>query len=66
MLPAHLRIGLGIAYTFQITSIFDRLTLHENVALAARRAMRGLPRGEIEDRVEDVLVHTESLIAKIN
>ena len=36
-LPAHRRIQLGIAYTFQITSIFPRLTVHENVALAARR-----------------------------
>lgn len=35
-LPAHKRIRLGIAYTFQITSIFARLTLHENVALAVR------------------------------
>lgn len=36
-LPAHKRIGLGMAYTFQITSIFARLSLHENVALAVRR-----------------------------
>ncbi|MBX2855428.1 MAG: ATP-binding cassette domain-containing protein, partial [Rhodobacteraceae bacterium] len=34
--PAHRRIGLGMAYTFQITSIFAALSLHENVALAAR------------------------------
>jgi branched-chain amino acid transport system ATP-binding protein len=40
-LPAHKRIQLGIAYTFQITSIFPGLTLHENVALAARRTRRG-------------------------
>ncbi|WP_386629723.1 ABC transporter ATP-binding protein [Sulfitobacter geojensis] len=36
-LPAHKRIQLGIAYTFQITSIFPRLSVHENVAIAARR-----------------------------
>ncbi len=35
-LPAHRRIRLGIAYTFQITSIFARLTLYQNVALAVR------------------------------
>ena len=35
-LPAHARIRLGMAYTFQITSIFSRLSLYENVALAAR------------------------------
>ena len=37
--PAHRRIGLGMAYTFQITSIFSSLSLHENVALAARRKL---------------------------
>jgi branched-chain amino acid transport system ATP-binding protein len=35
-LPAHQRIRLGMAYTFQITSIFQRLPVEENVALAAR------------------------------
>ncbi len=36
-LPAHKRIILGMAYTFQITSIFPGLPVAENVALAARR-----------------------------
>jgi len=36
-LPAHRRIRAGMAYTFQITSVFARLSLAENVALAARR-----------------------------
>lgn len=35
-LPAHRRNLLGMAYTFQITSIFARLPVAENVALAAR------------------------------
>jgi len=35
-LPAHKRISMGMAYTFQITSIFARLSLRENVALALR------------------------------
>lgn len=39
-MPAHRRINLGMAYTFQITSVFQRLTVHENVALAARRQAR--------------------------
>ncbi|MCY4007261.1 MAG: ABC transporter ATP-binding protein [Rhodobacteraceae bacterium] len=39
-LPAHHRIGLGIAYSFQITSVFDRLTVHENVALGVRRHLK--------------------------
>ena len=35
-LPAHARVKLGMAYTFQITSVFQRLAVAENVALAAR------------------------------
>ena len=40
-LPAHRRISLGIAYTFQITSVFASLPVHENVALAVRRCAPG-------------------------
>ncbi len=35
-MPAHQRIRAGMAYTFQITSIYARLSVHENVALALR------------------------------
>jgi len=35
-LPAHARVRLGIAYTFQVTSIYPRLTVADNVALAVR------------------------------
>jgi branched-chain amino acid transport system ATP-binding protein len=35
-LPAHARVRMGIAYTFQITSIFPRLTVFDNVALAVQ------------------------------
>jgi len=38
-LPAHRRVGLGIAYTFQITSIYGNLSVNDNVALAAQSAM---------------------------
>ncbi|MEO1494416.1 MAG: ABC transporter ATP-binding protein [Pseudomonadota bacterium] len=42
-LPAHRRVGLGIAYTFQITSVFANLSLFDNVALAVqRRGVRDL------------------------
>ncbi len=37
--PAHARVVSGIAYTFQITSIFGKLSLYDNVALAARQRM---------------------------
>ena len=33
-LPAHARIRRGMAYTFQITAIYARLSLFDNVALA--------------------------------
>ena len=36
-LPAHARVGLGIAYTFQITAIYARLPVFDNVALAVQR-----------------------------
>ncbi len=36
-LPAFKRVRLGIAYTFQITSIYGNLTVAENVALAAHQ-----------------------------
>jgi len=36
-LPAHARVKRGIAYTFQITSIYSNLTVEENVALASHR-----------------------------
>lgn len=38
-LPAHRRIRRGMAYTFQITSIFTRLPVRENVGLAVRGDM---------------------------
>ena len=47
-LPAHKRIGLGMAYTFQITSVFARLSVFENVALAARRRLHGAAEVEAE------------------
>ncbi|MCL5777784.1 ABC transporter ATP-binding protein [Limibaculum sp. FT325] len=38
-LPAHARVMRGIAYTFQITSVFARMTLLDNVRLAVQRRM---------------------------
>ena len=35
-LPAHRRVQKGIAYTFQITSIYARLSVFDNVALAVQ------------------------------
>jgi branched-chain amino acid transport system ATP-binding protein len=38
-LPAHMRVRRGIAYTFQITSIFANLTAYDNVALPVQRTL---------------------------
>jgi branched-chain amino acid transport system ATP-binding protein len=51
-LPAHKRNLLGMAYTFQITSVFARLPVAENVALAARRHM---PRASVPEAVRAAL-----------
>ncbi|MEP2978415.1 MAG: ABC transporter ATP-binding protein [Lentilitoribacter sp.] len=53
-LPAHQRIRLGIAYTFQITSIFPGLTVARNVELSLRRAKK-LKNKEAADAVLQVL-----------
>ncbi|MEM9231760.1 MAG: ABC transporter ATP-binding protein [Pseudomonadota bacterium] len=63
-LPAHRRIALGMAYTFQITSVFAQLPVAENVGLAARRVTRGaaarravalaLDRVGLSDRVDQI------------
>ncbi len=55
-LPAHKRISLGMAYTFQVTSIFANLDVAENVALAARRHLRGAARvrGAVDRALEQV------------
>ena len=54
-LPAHKRIQLGIAYTFQITSVFSGLSVHENVALAVRRTFDG-EASAFEEKVHAALV----------
>jgi branched-chain amino acid transport system ATP-binding protein len=39
-LSAHRRVGRGIAYTFQITSVYGNLSAFDNVALAVQTGMR--------------------------
>ncbi|AZO65076.1 MULTISPECIES: ABC transporter ATP-binding protein [unclassified Mesorhizobium] len=38
-LPAYARVRLGIAYTFQITSVFANLSAYDNVALPVQRTL---------------------------
>ncbi len=52
-LPAHSRINMGMAYTFQITSVFARLPVAENVGLAARRRLKGA--SEVRNAVHNAL-----------
>ena len=40
-LAPHRRVRRGIAYTFQITSIFSNLTAYDNVALPLQRTLAG-------------------------
>ncbi|MEM6483110.1 MAG: ABC transporter ATP-binding protein [Pseudomonadota bacterium] len=51
-MSADARIRLGMAYTFQITSIFPGLPVPENVALAARNRH---PSSRVDDIVADAL-----------
>lgn len=53
-LAAHRRVRLGIAYTFQITSIFARLSVHDNVALAVQRRLSDRSRLNHEALAEGV------------
>ena len=53
-LPAHKRICLGMAYTFQITSVFAGLPVRENVALGVRRAL-GAESAEVDNAVDHAL-----------
>ena len=57
-LPAPKRIQLGMAYTFQITSIFPGLSVYENVALAAGRLHASNP-SEHHAAVQTVLQRVE-------
>lgn len=55
-LPAHLRVRLGIAYTFQITSVFSNLPVYDNVALPVQRMLEdGRGRGLVRAGVMEVL-----------
>jgi branched-chain amino acid transport system ATP-binding protein len=58
-LAAHERVRRGIAYTFQITSIFANLPVYDNVALAVQRRLldRGGD-GNVRQGVTDALERT--------
>ena len=60
-LPAHKRVMAGIAYTFQITSIFARLSVYDNVALPVQRRLQAqghLRPGALDTGIAEALEKT--------
>ncbi len=58
-LPAHTRIRDGMAYTFQITAVYARLSLFDNIALALRdqsraKALAALELVGLADRADQI------------
>ncbi len=58
-LAPHQRVRLGIAYTFQITSVFANLSAYDNVALAVQRTLAdGRGKGAVRAAVMEALART--------
>ncbi|MFU0504291.1 ABC transporter ATP-binding protein [Pseudaminobacter sp. NGMCC 1.201702] len=58
-MPAHRRVRRGIAYTFQITSVFGHLSAYDNVALPAQRTLEdGSSSGRLHSAVMSALERT--------
>ncbi|MEI4471570.1 ABC transporter ATP-binding protein [Frigidibacter sp. MR17.24] len=53
-MAAHARVRAGIAYTFQITSVYARLPVYDNVALAVQSRHRGDPAARTRAALERV------------
>jgi branched-chain amino acid transport system ATP-binding protein len=63
-LPAFRRVQLGIAYTFQITSVFKNLTVFENAALAAQNRTRDEARKKAFDKGANAALDRVGLSAR--
>ena len=65
-LPAHKRVALGMARTFQVTEIFPELTVFENIRISAevganwslRAWLSSSERAELVRRIDETLVMT--------
>jgi branched-chain amino acid transport system ATP-binding protein len=58
-MPAYKRVRLGVAYTFQITSVFANLTAFDNVALPVQRTLTdGRTKGQVRTGVMAALDRT--------
>ena len=54
-MPAWRRVRLGIAYTFQITSIYPALPVYDNIAIGAQvRAQGAVPAGQVASRIDAI------------
>ncbi len=64
-LPAHARVARGIAYTFQITSIFANLTCRENILLPAQR--RAVAEAGLFGRIDEAALNdrAEAILARV-
>ena len=62
-LKAHARVARGIAYTFQITSVFKAMSVRDNVMLAAQRrlssGMIGPDPARLEQATAEALAHVD-------
>jgi branched-chain amino acid transport system ATP-binding protein len=59
------RAGLGIAYTFQVTSIFRSLTVFDNVALAVQRELMTGPRQRLALRRAVLAEGVDAALAEV-
>ena len=58
-MPAYRRVRLGLAYTFQITSVFANLTAFDNVALPVQRTLTdGRSKEQVRNGVMEALDRT--------
>jgi branched-chain amino acid transport system ATP-binding protein len=58
-MPAYKRVRRGVAYTFQITSVFANLTAFDNVALPVQRTLTdGRTKGQVRTGVMAALERT--------
>ena len=64
-LPMHRRVRLGIAYTFQITSIFPNLTVLENAAIAAQNRIHNDSESSPQIHRDAAADHAESSLQKV-
>ena len=66
-LPAYRRVRLGVAYTFQITSVFANLSAYDNVALPVQRTLTdGRSKGAVRTGVMAALERTSSMKLSIS